>query len=834
MARSPSSTEVGGVSDQRVESAVHDVSAARSRRNQRSIRVSAIRDRPTSAARAKASSAKVVSRQVRGKYAPPASPSTRSTVKLTRPGAARCQAIRSASLPRASPRSQLRGLRARAISIRPNGTRCPAARQATAARSSLPHSGVPGTPRYGRNKSRASAATAAAPGGVWANGPDSGFIGAARGVRVRLERAVGAHPRDDRSHHRTRLPDLGAEADGVRRRRALGPEPGARCPRAHRRADEGRPAAASHRRHDGQRGEAGASRRRHSRARQAGQCPRAAAPSGSRPLHAVLQHVGPLPRRHAHRAGGAVAMHRARAFRPFAARGRHTVVGILLTFALFSAVSVSLSIWATSRSRHRASVLEVAARQRTLAERYVQEVLLARAGAQADPARTAHLLDQSAKALLNGGVAPAVNGDDDETKLPAATGPVVRAQLRQEGRLVSDLAATGSALLARRPVTEVRLAADERLSTGDPVERLRVLAALTSNVSLNAARTIGASDDLNIGNLIVLQVVLGGAGLLTSLLLALALIVATRRQTAHFRSLVTSSTDLVLVFGAGGCRYVSQSVTTMLGREEPDLLGDGLVSHVHVDDRASMSAASLHGEPREIVFRMQNGFGEWRQLEAHVTDLRADRQIRGVVLNARDITERMRLEEQLTQQAFHDSLTGLPNRALFRDRLDQALARSDRSDDVLAVLLLDLDGFKQVNDSLGHDAGDQLLQEVAVRFADVIRPSDTLARFGGDEFALLLEGANEPPAVTAAERLLDRLAEPIRIAGHELAVGASIGIAIHPGGPPQSADRIRHADLAMYAAKEAGRGRYEVFCVGMARELGELLGLEQGLPLGPG
>ena len=508
------------------------------------------------------------------------------------------------------------------------------------------------------------------------------------------------------------------------------------------------------------------------------------------------------------------------------------MVGILLTFALFSAVSVSLSIWATSRSRHRASVLEVAARQRTLAERYVQEVLLARAGARADPARTAHLLDQSAEALLNGGVAPAVNGDDDETKLPAATGPVVRAQLRQEGRLVSDLTATGSALLARRPVTEVRLAADERLSTGDPVERLRVLAALTSNVSLNAARTIGASDDLNIGNLIVLQVVLGAAGLLTSLLLALALIVATRRQTAHFRSLVTSSTDLVLVFGAGGCRYVSQSVTTMLGREEADLLGDGLVSHVHVDDRASMSAASLHGEPREIVFRMQNGFGEWRQLEAHVTDLRADRQIRGVVLNARDITERMRLEEQLTQQAFHDSLTGLPNRALFRDRLDQALARSDRSDDVLAVLLLDLDGFKQVNDSLGHDAGDQLLQEVAVRFADVIRPSDTLARFGGDEFALLLEGANEPPAVAAAERLLDRLAEPIRIAGHELAVGASIGIAVHPGGPAESEDLIRHADLAMYAAKEAGRGRYEVFCVGMARELGELLGLEQELRLG--
>src|SRR5437868_3578041 len=128
-------------------------------------------------------------------------------------------------------------------------------------------------------------------------------------------------------------------------------------------------------------------------------------------------------------------------------------------------------------------------------------------------------------------------------------------------------------------------------------------------------------------------------------------------------------------------------------------------------------------------------------LETHVTDLRADRRIRGVVLNARDVTERVRLEEQLTRQAFHDALTDLPNRALFRDRLGQALAKSERSLDPLAVLLLDLDGFKQVNDSLGHDAGDQLLQRVAQRFAQVIRPSDTLARLGGDEFALVLEGA---------------------------------------------------------------------------------------------
>jgi diguanylate cyclase (GGDEF)-like protein/PAS domain S-box-containing protein len=524
-------------------------------------------------------------------------------------------------------------------------------------------------------------------------------------------------------------------------------------------------------------------------------------------------------------------MRRRQAFRPFKERGRRTVVAILATFALFSTLSVTVSIWATSGSQHRASVLEVAARQRTLAERYVQDVLLTRDGAQADPRQTGKLLARSADALLDGGVAPVVNGDDDEAVLPRAKGAIIRAQLEQERRLVADLTAAGGALLSGRPATGVRLTAHEHLTTRDPIARLRVLAALTSNVSLNAARTIGAEDDQNITRLIVIQVTLGAVGLLTSLLLAFGLIAATRRQTAHFRSLVTSSTDLVLVFGEGGCRYVSQSVANMLGRPEEDLLGEQFVRFVHPDDVSSMCAAHAHGEPHEIVFRLMNEFGEWRHLEAHVTDLRADRQIRGTVLNARDITERVILERELTRQAFHDGLTGLPNRALFRDRLDQALARSERSQDPLAVLLLDLDGFKQVNDSLGHDLGDRLLEEVAGRFGDIIRPADTLARFGGDEFALLLEGTHEAQAVAAAKRLLRRLSEPVSIAGHELALGASIGVATHPGGSARSDDLIRHADLAMYAAKEAGRGRHEVFRYDMARELGELLGLEHELRL---
>ena len=520
------------------------------------------------------------------------------------------------------------------------------------------------------------------------------------------------------------------------------------------------------------------------------------------------------------------------AFRPFASRGRRAVAAILVTFALFSAVSVALSIWSTSRSQYKASVLEVAARQRTLSERYLREVLLAQQGEKGDPAYVGGMLDQSARALLDGGTADAVNGDDDETRLSAASGKKIRAQLEQERKLIRDLRASGAAYVAGRPLREVRLMAGERLSVHDPVTRLRVLSALTSNVSLNAARSIATAHDEEIDGLITLQVIAGAFGFVASILLGWALIATTRRQTAHFRSIVTASTDLVLVFGAGGCRYASESVVEMIGRQDRELLGEQFAGFVHPDDLALLHGAYTHGQPAEIVFRLLNRFGEWRHLEAHVTDLRSDRQIRGVVFNARDISERVRLEEQLTRQAFHDGLTGMANRALFRDRLDQALARSARSLGVLAVLLVDLDGFKQVNDSLGHDAGDHLLKVVAERFESELRPSDTLARLGGDEFAVLIDGAHESQASSVARRLLSSLAEPVWIAGRELSVGASIGVTLHPGGTARSEDLLRHADVAMYAAKEAGRGRFELFHYDMARELGELLGLEHELRLG--
>jgi diguanylate cyclase (GGDEF)-like protein/PAS domain S-box-containing protein len=518
-------------------------------------------------------------------------------------------------------------------------------------------------------------------------------------------------------------------------------------------------------------------------------------------------------------------------FSPFESRNRRAVVAILFTIGISSALSLILTISATSHSKNRAVVLDVAARQRTLAEQYVGDVLLKRQGEQVDPAYDATVLRDSADALLNGGSAPEVNGNDDGAQLPPASGLEVRRQLQQEQRLVLDLENTGAAILAHQNVQAVPFSAGEHVHMTDPIQRLRELASLTANVSLNASRTMAAADDASISDLILRQVALGGAGLVISLLLALALIATTRRQTAHFRSLVTASTDVVLVFGEGGCLYASQSVTRMLGHADHLLLRDGYMKIVHHDDQSAVEHAVSQGTPSELVMRMANAAGEWRDLEAHVTDLRGDRHIRGVVLNCRDVTERMKLQEQLSRQAYQDDLTQLANRALFRDRLDHAAARAARSGEALAVLLIDLDGFKQVNDSLGHDAGDRVLCEVARRFGLALRPEDTLARFGGDEFGVLLEGGSDTQAVAVAQRLLRSLSEPLVVSDGEFAVGASIGIVVHHEGPAQSDQLIRNADIAMYAAKDAGRDRYAVFGQEMAQEAVDLRVLEQELRL---
>lgn len=199
-----------------------------------------------------------------------------------------------------------------------------------------------------------------------------------------------------------------------------------------------------------------------------------------------------------------------------------------------------------------------------------------------------------------------------------------------------------------------------------------------------------------------------------------------------------------------------------------------------------------------------------------------------IVRALRYAIERSRTRSQLVHQAMHDVLTGLPNRALFVDRLEQALARSERTDGLVAVIFLDLDRFKTINDSLGHDAGDRVLVEVAARLQDVVRPSDTLARFGGDEYTVLCEATSAYQGLAIADRLAVALSVPIESGGHEVFLTASVGIAFGRHGD-QPADLIRDADSAMYKAKERGPGEVETFDVEMRTRALQRLEVEHDL-----
>lgn len=183
-----------------------------------------------------------------------------------------------------------------------------------------------------------------------------------------------------------------------------------------------------------------------------------------------------------------------------------------------------------------------------------------------------------------------------------------------------------------------------------------------------------------------------------------------------------------------------------------------------------------------------------------------------ILLAIEDITERKKYEEKIQQMAFHDSLTGLPNRKLFSDRLGIVLAQAKRNKKKVGIVMLDLDNFKDVNDTLGHDVGDTLLKAVAERLSGTLRKSDTVARFGGDEFVLIfpdMEVIEE--AIQVVQKIIDRFNKPFLIDTHQLVVTTSIGIAVYPNDGMDEEILMKNADIAMYQAKQAGRARYQLY-----------------------
>jgi diguanylate cyclase (GGDEF)-like protein/PAS domain S-box-containing protein len=291
-----------------------------------------------------------------------------------------------------------------------------------------------------------------------------------------------------------------------------------------------------------------------------------------------------------------------------------------------------------------------------------------------------------------------------------------------------------------------------------------------------------------------------------------------RQSEARFQTLVQNASDVILI-----CRpdttitYQTPSALRVLGYEPGALEGKRLISLIHPEDAEKAVAAyggvaARAGTSVVAEWRIAHGDRSWRHADVVATNLLDDPTVQGIVVTLRDVTERKVLEEELKRQAFHDALSGLANRALFRDRLEHALTRAARSLTSLAVLFLDLDDFKLVNDSLGHAAGDELLVAVAARLSAALRGGDTPARFGGDEFAILLEETESPEdACKAAERILADLRPPFMVKDRSVAVRASIGIAYSKIGAEGAAELLQAADVAMYEAKARGKNGYEVY-----------------------
>jgi diguanylate cyclase (GGDEF)-like protein/PAS domain S-box-containing protein len=283
-----------------------------------------------------------------------------------------------------------------------------------------------------------------------------------------------------------------------------------------------------------------------------------------------------------------------------------------------------------------------------------------------------------------------------------------------------------------------------------------------------------------------------------------------------------ASIGMCLVDMDAGFLQVNRALCEMLGRSEQELLALRVSDVTHPDDRAaSMAVVAVAKERDAVPHRLEkrylrpDGRVVWAQVTA-CTIHSEDGAASYLVTQVEDVTERREAEARLVRQAMHDPLTGLPNRTLLMDRLRQVLARADRHPELTAVLFIDLDGFKDVNDSLGHDVGDEVLREVGRRLQGNIRPLDTVARLGGDEFVVLCQDlAGEQNVVEISERLAGALAEPVAVGTFEVVVTASVGIALANGRVPAPEDLLREADAAMYGAKTRGKNRCEIFDAGL-------------------
>jgi diguanylate cyclase (GGDEF)-like protein/PAS domain S-box-containing protein len=311
---------------------------------------------------------------------------------------------------------------------------------------------------------------------------------------------------------------------------------------------------------------------------------------------------------------------------------------------------------------------------------------------------------------------------------------------------------------------------------------------------------------------------------------------ALRDSEARYRLMAEHSTDMIARTDLDGVLlYVSDASRRLLGLEPSAMIGRSVYDFVYPEDHEEFrQLAQLINDTGQTTFSYRivrsDGALIWFETTSRAVRDPESGECREVISVSRDVTERKEVEEQVEYQAYHDSLTGLPNRRLFRDRLTIALAYARRMQRFLSVMFLDLDRFKYVNDTLGHSLGDEMLKAVATRLRAVLREEDSIARMGGDEFTVLLADLPRPDeAAKIAQKLLDTIAQTMVIEGHELFVTASLGIAFFPTDGDTAEALLKNADQAMYRAKDAGRNSYQMFAPAMNNRAHERLSMEHAL-----
>jgi diguanylate cyclase (GGDEF)-like protein/PAS domain S-box-containing protein len=311
---------------------------------------------------------------------------------------------------------------------------------------------------------------------------------------------------------------------------------------------------------------------------------------------------------------------------------------------------------------------------------------------------------------------------------------------------------------------------------------------------------------------------------------------SSRQSERRFRSLVQNATDVILICtGTGKITYYTPAAQTDWGYEGSALLNQPLLTLVQQEDQFAFAEAwrqalVLPGIDRRTELRLRDATNGARHTEMILTNLLHEPGVDGIVATIRDISSRKEFEQQLTQKAFYDGLTRLPNRALFLERLGQAIERAARHQSLVGLLFIDLDNFKLINDSLGHHLGDVLLTEVAARLQACARRTDTVARLSGDEFVILMPYIRgEADATQMADHIEQQFASGVLLNGREIVISASIGVAIARGGSTEAEELLRNADLAMYRAKTRGKGGHVTFESSMHTDALARLELESDL-----